>query len=73
MHQALWDLLAGTGVEPPDQVLHAAQAVADAVRRDIWSAWNEFDSFPCIPIYSPGLYCPNPNGLISDRLSRLRP
>jgi len=45
MHQALWGLLAGTGVEPPDEVQHAAQAVADAVRRDIWSAWNEFDSF----------------------------
>ncbi len=44
MHQALWDLLTGTGAEPPDQVQHAAP-VADAVRRDIWSAWNEFDSF----------------------------
>jgi len=37
--------LTGTGAEPPDQVQHAAQALADAVRRDIWSAWNEFDSF----------------------------
>jgi len=45
MHQALWDLLTGTGVEPPEQVQHAAQALADAVRRDICSAWNEFDSF----------------------------
>jgi len=45
MHQALWDLLTGTAAEPPDEVQHAAQALADAVRRDIWSAWNEFDSF----------------------------
>ncbi len=44
MHHALWDLLTGTGVEPPDEVQHAAQALADAVRHDIWSAWNEFDS-----------------------------
>ncbi len=45
MHHALWDLLNRTGAEPPDQVQHAARALADAVRRDIWSAWNEFDSF----------------------------
>jgi len=54
MHQALWGLLAGTGVEPPDQVLHAAQAVADAVRRDIWSAWIEFDSFRPARLTDPG-------------------
>ncbi len=45
MHQALWDLLTGTAAEPTDEVQHAARAVADAVRRDIWSAWDEFDSF----------------------------
>ncbi len=45
MHHALWDLLTSTTAEPPDEAQHAAQAVADAVRRDIWSAWNEFDSF----------------------------
>jgi len=54
MHQALWDLLVGTGVEPPDQVRDAAQAVADAVQGDICSAWKEFDSFRSAPLPDPG-------------------
>ncbi len=54
MHHALWDLLTGIGVEPPDEVQHAARALADAARRDIWSAWNEFDSFRPARLPDPG-------------------
>jgi len=53
IHQALWDLLAGASAEPPDQVLKAVHELTDAVLQDIWSAWNEFDSFRPAPLTDP--------------------
>lgn len=53
IHQALWDLLAGASAEPPDQVLQAAYELIDAVLQDIWSAWNEFDSYRPAPLTDP--------------------
>ncbi len=74
--------MTGTAAEPPDQVQHAAQALADAVRRDIWSAWNEFDSFrptraPKRRSWPPGPRQPptyeiSPGDLAQDRAVRER-